>query len=230
MVVRLPFMSNFTDFDSLRAEPDLNVSLCETPPRKRPRAVIIPGSKNTIRDLQWLHASEWVRAIRAWNQEGTWAVGICGGYQMLGEVVVDTAGIEMPIGTFAAGVGLLAHNTELTERKVTRQTVGHVMAPGWGTVAVAGYEIHIGTTTTPDTKGSPFIQLDGHTDGWIEGHVLGTYLHGLFDNVAFRHHFIGLLGGQGKQMTSPLYDSLAIWEKVIIEHVDQDSLFSMVGL
>jgi adenosylcobyric acid synthase len=182
-VVALPYMSNFTDLRPLEA---LGFRWARRPGDIRGvKMIIIPGSRNTFADLDWLESTGLDRAIidaRAW---GGAVAGICGGYQMLGRVLRDPEGVEA-VGT-RNGIGLLDMETVYCAPKVSRRSAGRVTVeaaplPGSEGARVSGYEIHTGRVTCGDR---PFVELEGGMlDGAIsdDGLVFGTHLHGLFDN------------------------------------------------
>ena len=192
-VVRLPHISNFTDFNQLSRRSDMGVRYVGEPSRLgRPDLVIVPGTKNTLDDLRWLHDSGLARCILALAAGGTPVIGVCGGYQMLGNRVSDPHGAEG--GGEVEGLGLLPMETVFEESKELTRARGilsipeGVFAPLTG-LAVEGYEIHMGAT-----KGTcpPAVTLermreggDGYggktPDGGVSGNVWGTYLHGVFD-------------------------------------------------
>jgi adenosylcobyric acid synthase len=194
-VIALPSFSNFTDFDSLCAEPSVDLLFCRSADfLTNADIVILPGSKQTMSDLEWILAQRFDRAVHLHAKTGL-VVGICGGMQMLGEELTDPEGIErkgcMP------GLGLLPIRTEMQADKVTRLCSGVIHSHSlFGQPvredAVAGYEIHIGKTLYED-HAEPFATLiSGEPDGCIstDRRVLGTYLHGIFDHDVFRHHFL----------------------------------------
>jgi adenosylcobyric acid synthase len=194
-VIALPSFSNFTDFDSLRAEPSIDLLFCRSAEvLANADIVILPGSKQTMSDLEWMLAQHFDRALHLHVRTGL-VVGICGGMQMLGLEVIDPAGIErqgrMP------GLGLLPIHTEMQANKVTRLCSGLIHSHSLfgqplGENRVAGYEIHIGKTLYQD-HAEPFVTLmDGEPDGCVstDHRVLGTYLHGIFDHDGFRHQFL----------------------------------------
>lgn len=233
VVVRLPHMSNFTDFDALRAEPHVSLQFCRTPPRQRPVAVILPGSKTTVSDLEWLHTSGWARVLTEWADGGTMVVGICGGYQMMGRGVVDEHGVEGPAGQSCSGLNFIPAWTALSPNKITRPRHGAVMARGWDRVAISGYEIHAGDTRVEGPSHS-LLHLDdpNAVDGWVSsnGQIWGTYVHGLFDGAAFRRQFLKQLGICPGEAADPVADALDAWEEVLRRHVNLTALFHMVGL
>lgn len=191
-VLALPRIANFDDFDPLKAEPDVEVTLVragEAVPGERD-LVIIPGSKATIADLAFLRAQGWDIDVAAHARRGGAVLGLCGGYQMLGRSVRDPGGIEGPAGA-ADGLGLLDVETTLAGDKTLTQVAGRDTASG---AAVRGYEIHMGRTDGPGCA-RPLLDLGGRPDGAVsaDGRVMGCYLHGLFGEDAFRHAFLSRL-------------------------------------
>jgi adenosylcobyric acid synthase len=177
----LPHIANFDDLDPLEAEPAVELE------RVRPGAalpgdadlVILPGSKATIADLAALREAGFDVDIAAHRRRGGMVLGLCGGYQMLGNVIRDPAGIEGPAGT-AQGLGLLDVATELSADKRLEPVSG---TTGDG-ITVCGYEMHMGVTQGPDCA-RPFARLsDGSPEGAVaaDGRVIGTYIHGLFSD------------------------------------------------
>jgi adenosylcobyric acid synthase len=199
-IVRFPSISNFTDFDPLFAEPSVNARFCRTAAEMNGADVIIlPGSKQTVADLRWVRATGLAELIRLHGENGP-VVGICGGMQMLGVRIEDPWSVES--GDTEPGLGLLPLQTVMGREKTTREATGQVIAPQifaqtLSYSAVRGYEIHVGETQYLD-QASPFarIRRAGDSapvlDGCISlnGHVLGTYLHGIFHEDAFRHAFL----------------------------------------
>jgi adenosylcobyric acid synthase len=173
-IVRLPHLSNATDFRLLSW-----ADWIASPQPDRYDFVILPGSKNTIADLEWLHRTGLADWIVEQHRRGARVIGICGGYQMLGKRVSDPSGIESDIPSLD-GLGLLPTSTTLTREKRTR-TVRGTTADG---VVFAGYEIHVGVTTLEDgAQASSFARLDdGTSDGLSVDGVTGTYLHGALED------------------------------------------------
>jgi adenosylcobyric acid synthase len=195
-VIRLPHVSNFNDFDPLSTLPELSVHFVEKVQDLTDfRAVILPGSKNTRFDLEWLHTSGWTEKIKTYVRQAGHVLGICGGYKMMGQCVHDPDGIEGRPGT-TQGLDLLPVETELKAPKVTtltqfcrRDARGH------------GYEIHMGQTRRKG--GVPLFQVESRNnaptsdeDGCISGdsNSLGTYIHGLFDNPAITRFWLDHIG------------------------------------
>jgi adenosylcobyric acid synthase len=187
-LVAYPYASNLDEFDPLVHEEGINV----VPLRARESleaydAVLLPGSKNTVASLAFLRKSGLAAEIVKAARSGTRIVGVCGGMQLLGKRILDEQGVE---GGDAEGLGLLDLVTRFRPLKETRQRT--VEWAGGG--SVRGYEIHHGATD-PGALAEPFLE-DGL--GWEQDNVLGTYLHGLFENSAFRQHFLGSLGWDGR--------------------------------
>ena len=176
-----PRASNHTDFDALRMHPDVDCQLLrDVQTFKGADLIILPGSKNTRGDLAWLKQSGWDAVIQRHLRLGGKVIGICGGYQMLGQAVHDPDGTESNAGT-SKGLGYLDIETLLQGEKQLRNVQGrwlnHI-----GDIPVTGYEIHVGQTTGRDLA-KPLMQLNTGPDGArnSEDTVMGSYVHGLFD-------------------------------------------------
>jgi len=203
-VVAFPHLSNFTDFDALAMEPSVALAFVErAEDAVSADLLILPGSKQTLDDLDWLRNRGFDTAIAGLRGRRTGVIGICGGMQMLGRVIEDPAGAESNGAPRSAiGLGLLPIATTLNTAKVTRRVSGVLQAPGvfGGLMAerlFQGYEIHLGETVYQDGA-HPFSEITrlGESrslrDGVVssDGFVFGTYVHGLFDNDRFRHAFL----------------------------------------
>jgi adenosylcobyric acid synthase len=181
VVPSLPRMSNHTDFDALRAHPDVDLRFVrQGEPIPPADLIILPGSKNTRGDLDWLRAHGWPKAIARHLRYGGKVIGVCGGFQMLGQSVTDPLGMEGKAGTSPA-LGLLEMTTEMTADKRLVQVNGSCAFDDDG-AAVSGYEIHMGISTG-DALATPAFIIEGRPEGArsADGQILGTYLHGLFD-------------------------------------------------
>ncbi len=200
-VVRLPFISNYTDFDALADDPDVDVEFVTTPEGlQAAAAVIVPGTKSTVADLAWLRERGLAAALAQAAAAGTPVIGICGGYQMLGRRILDPVGVESAAAE-VAGLGLLDVDTTFRAAKRTVRVSGE--ASGSALVAAGtplhGYEIHMGATTlAPGVAALMDVAASAeatHADGAVsaDGLVCGTYLHGLFDAAEFREAFLGRL-------------------------------------
>jgi adenosylcobyric acid synthase len=205
-VVRLPHISNFDDFDPLAAEPGITVRyVSQVEDLGRPAAVILPGSKMTLADLIWLYESGLAKPIITLAGEGTAIVGICGGYQMLGQSLADPNGVEAEPGARATGLGLLNVQTTFAGDKRTVQVQATLSAEAAPFASLKGtqldgYEIHMGRTQPSENSVSALCRIgsavNGHDDGAVsvDGQIWGTYLHGLFDNDPLRHAWLHSLG------------------------------------
>ncbi|MBM3947257.1 MAG: cobyric acid synthase, partial [SAR202 cluster bacterium] len=202
-VVRLPRISNFDDVDPLAREPAVSLRYVESADELgSPDLVIIPGSKSTVADLDWLRRTGVAEGIEALARRGTAVIGICGGYQMLGRRILDPSGAESPVGE-SDGLGLLRVTTTFAVTKQTHRVRASVLPPSMGLLSgvdtpdaceVMGYEIHMGHTAREEDErpafrllersGAPSEELDGAVSesGW----VLGCYIHGLFHNGPLR--------------------------------------------
>ena len=189
-VIRLPRLSNFTDFNALERMEEVTLRYVRSPKElSKPDLVILPGTKNTMDDLRWLRESGLETVILKHAAAGGAVVGICGGYQMLGRTVSDPEGVEG--GGTLSGLGLLPTETVFLGEK-TRTRVEGVFTTGSGLFAAlsgvpfAGYEIHMGVTTI---DGPTLVQIKSQTgeekaDGCCAGNVWGSYVHGIFDRAS----------------------------------------------
>ena len=179
-VLRLPRISNFTDFTPLERHPALGVRyVSKVGELGQPDLVVLPGTKNTMDDLLWLRQNGLETAVKHLAANGTPVLGICGGYQMLGRTLADPYGVEK-LGVLS-GLGLLPCETAFSAQKTRTRVTAEVTAPLFSGAKLDGYEIHMGMTKVGEGA-TPFCRLsDGRTDGAVAGNVFGTYLHGLFD-------------------------------------------------
>ena len=187
-VVKLPRLSNFTDFSALSRVPGVGVRYADRPAQLGGAdLIILPGTKSTIADLRWLRESGMEAALLKAHAAGTPVFGICGGYQMMGRTVSDPENTEG--GGSLRGIGLLPVETVFRTAKTTVQTHGTVadtagVLHGLSGLAVEGYEIHMGETVR-DADAQPFVTLKHGErevpDGCVTENACGTYLHGVFD-------------------------------------------------
>jgi adenosylcobyric acid synthase len=191
-VPMLSRIANFDDFDPLRLEP--SVHLTWVPPgRPLPASaalVILPGTKATIADLRFFRQQGWDIDLAAHARRGGHVLGLCGGYQMLGERITDTHGVEGPPES-VPGLGLLPVETVLQADKVLIEVEGTSLADGQ---PFLGYEMHVGVTTS---RGAPLLAFrDGRKDGTMsqDGRIAGCYVHGLFARAAQRGAWLARLG------------------------------------
>ena len=193
VVLCLPGIANFDDLDPLKVEPGVDLVMLragQVIPGDT-AAVILPGSKATASDLAFLRGQGWDVDLFAHRRRGGRVLGLCGGYQMLGQVLADPDGIEGAAGA-VPGLGLLDVETVLGREKRLALVDGVHVGSG---AAVAGYEIHLGVTTGPDCA-RPFARIGGRDEGAVsaDGRVAGSYLHGLFAADGFRRDWLAGLG------------------------------------
>jgi adenosylcobyric acid synthase len=199
-VLRLPHISNYTDFDPLEHEPGVTLSYLDRGDTLAEMdLLILPGTKNTINDLRYVKETGLAGQIRAYTQNGGRLLGICGGYQMLGLEVRDPLGVEGPPRT-ESGLGLLPMVTTMAGEKTTTQVRARALPASGaaGDESLEAYEIHMGETEAKGPGSPAFAICERHgcdvevADGWVspDGRVVGTYLHGLFENDAFRRRFL----------------------------------------
>ncbi|MCX8569214.1 MULTISPECIES: cobyric acid synthase [Hyphomicrobiales] len=220
-------ISNFDDLDPLRAEPQVEVVFVP-PGQPLPEdagLVVIPGSKSTIGDLLMFRDNGWDRDLEAHRRRGGHIVGICGGYQMLGQVVRDPLGIEGSV-TETRGLGLLDVETVMEPEKTVRNVEARSLrfdAP------LTGYEIHLGRTTGPDCS-RPAAIVNGVEDGATSADckVFGTYMHGLFGADVFRGRFLESLGikGGGIDYRAEVERALDEIAAELERHLDCDAIFA----
>jgi len=200
-VIRIPHISNFTDFDPLAAARNLSLVFVErVQDLDGFKAVILPGSKNTRADLDWLMETGWAETLKRYVENGGHLLGICGGYQMLGKAVHDPQGLEGRPGS-SPGLDLLPVETVLKAPKTTTLT-----RFDWQGAQGEGYEIHMGQS--PRLAGAPLVRVVARNgeacadeDGCsaLRGRILGTYIHGLFDSPAVTARWLeGIGAGQVK--------------------------------
>lgn len=179
VVPHLPGFSNHTDFDALQLHPGIKISFAKSPEQiSAADLIILPGSKTVPRDLAHLKQQGWEAFIHRHLRYGGKLLGICGGFQMLGNAIHDPLAIEGPAGS-VPGLGFLDMETSLQAQKLLRNNTGRFFSHN---TAVAGYEIHMGISTGPALLNPLFI-LETGNDGATsaDGQVAGSYLHGLFD-------------------------------------------------
>jgi adenosylcobyric acid synthase len=242
-VVALPSFSNFTDFAALQNEPSVSLSFCrESAQLEHADVILLPGSKQTVEDLFWTRRKK--IDVQIMDHATTRiVVGICGGMQMLGATIHDPQGMEH--AGSVDGLGLLSIVTQMQSEKVTRQVRGRLCGPTlFGqlvpAIDIQGYEIHIGETVYAEGA-QPFATLDdSEVDGCVssDARIVGTYLHGIFDDDAFRHAFITAARScqhlapahrfeNWRQKREASFDHLA---ETVRAAVDMPRIFDWVGL
>ena len=230
--VAVPVLSriaNFDDLDPLTQEPGVRLQFVR-PGEALPGdadLVILPGTKATIADLAFLRAQHWDQDLLAHVRRGGHVLGLCGGYQLLGRRVADPLGIEGPAGT-VDGLGLLDIETVLTPEKTTRTVSARHVATG---AAVAGYEIHLGTSAGPDCA-RPMLDIGGRMDGAgsADGRVQGTYVHGLFAGDAFRGAYLAGFGAASVlAYEAQVEAALEALADHLERHLDVDAIVAIAG-
>ncbi|MFZ5652420.1 MAG: cobyric acid synthase [Bacillota bacterium] len=252
-VIHLPHISNFTDFDPLESEPDVNLRYVgRGTPLGKPDLVIIPGSKNTIEDLAYLKRTGMAGEILRQSKEGVPVVGICGGFQMLGRELHDPYHTESSIPAID-GLGLLDITTTFARDKITTQVraaacgTGPLLEAARG-AEVTGYEIHMGRTDPGEDVmpvfeishrfGGSNLTMDGASSR--DGRIWGTYIHGIFDSAPFRRRILNAL--RAAKGLLPLDDSVSLpaWEQrqrdydrlaeVVRGSLDMGKIYGMLGI
>jgi len=226
----LPRISNHTDFDPLRLHPQVEFHYVG-PGQTIPAAdlIILPGSKNTIADLRWLKDNGWAEALQKHLRYGGKLMGICGGFQMLGQSLLDDLGLE-GAPSAESGLGLLEMETRLLPEKQLKQRQG-ILLPG--EEPCSGYEIHVGVSSGPALT-QPLLQFEnGELDGACseDGQVIGTYLHGIFDRASALQALLQWAGLQQSQS----YDYNAERERQINrladaaeQHLDMEQIYRLL--
>jgi adenosylcobyric acid synthase len=194
-VVHYPYRSNFTDFDPFFREPGVEVRYLTDPALlERCHVIFLPGSKQTMADLHWLRQRGFEAAIRRRVEAGAFLIGLCGGYQMLGQRLEDPDGVESAQPE-APGLGWLPIATRFRPEKALYQVEAVAVQSG---LPVRGYEIHMGTST-PLGPVEPLVRIRRRNGRAVDlpdgamaagGRVWGCYVHGLFDEAGFRRHFL----------------------------------------
>ncbi len=229
LVPVLPRMANFDDFDPLLAEPDVSLEIVPPgePLPKGADLVILGGTKATLADLHFLRDQGWEEDLHAHYAHGGKILGICGGYQMLGRRVCDPHAIE-GTGGEAPGLGFLDCETVLDHEKRLHSTAGTEIASG---APVQGYEMHLGVSKG-DALSRPVFELDGQPEGAqsADGQIVGTYLHGLFAEDAFRHEFLNRI--QPREQSAVHYErqidrTLNQLADHLEENLDIDGLYAL---
>ncbi|HEY2948094.1 MAG TPA: cobyric acid synthase [Micromonosporaceae bacterium] len=232
-VVRLPRISNATDLEALATEPGVQVRLTVEPAELADAdVVVLPGSRSTVDDLEWLRRTGLAGAVIAHAAAGQPLLGICGGFQMLGTAIHDD--VESRRGA-VAGLGLLPVDVTFRARKTVAQSVG----TAFGSASVRGYEIHHGYVSRRDPALEPLLHYaDGRPEGAIAGNVFGTHWHGAFESDEFRRRFLteaARLAGRHGFRVAPDTSFAAVRERtldllgdLVEEHLDTEALWRLV--
>ena len=241
-VIRLPYMSNFTDFNPLRVYKDINMRFVDKAEELGdPDLIVIPGSKSTIYDMKFLRSSGMEKAIKACHERGSYVFGICGGYQMLGREIIDEDSVETEEKSTRA-LGLINATTTFKEHKTTTLCEGRDNLYG---LNIKGYEIHMGETKLYGEE-QPFVTIKSRNNSKVEvsdgaiNHsetVIGTYIHGIFESSEFTRSLLNDIRiSKGLKPIEDVpkdfweykeeqYDELA---KIVRENLDMDKLYSIL--
>lgn len=251
-VVKLPHISNFTDFNALEHRKGVRVRYVEQPEELlQPDILLLPGSKNTMEDLLHLRKNGMEAEIQRLHAKGTIIFGICGGYQMLGKEIHDPHQTESGL-LHMEGMGLLDIKTVFGQKKVTTQVEGAVcdesgLLQGLKDTEIRGYEIHMGTSEygedcIPYLTISKVLEEEGSWTGGVRnaaGNVFGTYIHGIFDNTAFTSGFLnnvrkskGMEEAQGEEMDFKAFKELQYNQlaELIRQNLDMKVIYDMIGV
>lgn len=241
-VIKTPHLSNTTDFAIFDFIKDVNVTFIKKGESlTNPDIIILGGSKNTIDDMDYLRKSGLEKQIKDAHKKGTIIIGICGGYQMLGEKIIDKNGSDGLIGE-VSGLGFLDFYTEFKQNKKTNQISTKVKTQrgylkGLSNMYIEGYEIHMGKTLVNKNSNNEKFTSVGTIN--LQGDVFGTYVHGIFDNTDFCTQFINNIREKKgmakiknenktyKQLKDNEYNKLA---DIIEQNIDMDKIYQSMGL
>ncbi|PIH06113.1 cobyric acid synthase [Clostridium combesii] len=242
-VIKMPHISNFTDLDALKSEEDVSIRFVTSKEElKKPDLLIIPGSKNTIEDLLYLRQCGLEESIKEYSNDGR-IIGICGGYQVLGSKIKDPHKVETDLGEID-GLNLLDMETTFEKEKVTTRVSAKLINEETKNI-VYGYEIHMGISEYSENINPLFKIYDkngekvGYFDGAIndKGNVMGTYIHGVFDGVAFREKIINELRVKKglKKKKSQVYEHMREKEldklaDIVRQSLDMKKIYSIIGM
>ena len=242
-VIKMPHISNFTDLDALKSEEDVSIRFITSKEElKDPDLLIIPGSKNTIEDLLYLRQCGLEESIKEYSRDGK-IIGICGGYQVLGSKIKDPYKVETDLGEIE-GLNLLDMETTFEEEKVTTRVFAKILNEETENT-VYGYEIHMGISKYGESTNPLFKIYDkngekvDYFDGAIneKGNIMGTYIHGVFDGVAFREKIINELRVKKglKKKKSEVYEHMREKEldklaDIVRQSLDMRKIYSIIGI
>jgi adenosylcobyric acid synthase len=240
-VLKLPRISNFTDFDPFRHETGVTVDYISDPGGlDGADMAVIPGSKNTIEDLRWLKQRGFSEALKRFADGGGMVAGICGGLQMMGGVISDPLSTETDEKE-AEGLGLIEGSTVLKGEKKTFQVTAELA--GMAGIRVSGYEIHMGETEAALTPFATIRRRNGTTvsveDGFVseDGNLWGTYIHGIFDDDRFRSSLLDSLsrkkGSAPSKGTRPFAllreEAISSFALTVEKSLDMRRLYDIIG-
>ncbi|NTV66749.1 MAG: cobyric acid synthase [Chlorobaculum sp.] len=233
--IYFPHISNFTDLSPLEQDPSVELHYLHHPrPLDAYKALVLPGSKNVRGDFEWLERMGWRKEIEAFRARGGVIVGLCGGYQMLGERIADPHGVEGAPGASAA-LAMLPVETVLEREKALSNSVGKLAG---SSCLVSGYEIHMGRTSLAGGA-SPLVEVterngvaSGDFDGVrsADGRVMGTYFHGFFDEPGVRRWFLRLLDSEYVPAAASAADPFELLAAHFAENLDLKKLFEIAGI
>lgn len=249
-VIHFPHISNFTDFNPLENIEDVSLRYVSTLRELgSPDLIILPGTKNTMYDLQWMRKNGMEEKIRQLVQSETSLLfGICGGFQMMGRELSDPHGVEQ--GGSMKGMGVLPMRTIFGEMKVRSRVEGKVLPVANGIYQAlsestfSGYEIHMGMTEKQEeiSSFSEISYLDGSgqiADGYIAGSYMGSYVHGIFETGTFRNNLLqllfdrkGLIWHGKKEIDYLTYknNQYDLFAEIVRENADIKAIYHMIGL
>ena len=243
-VIKLPRISNFTDFDAFRFETDVALHYVTEPAEVAGAdVIIIPGSKNTLEDMEWLRKSGLAGALIRYAENSGRVIGICGGFQMMGRVVKDPYCMESSLKE-AKGLGLLDVETVLEKEKRTYQVEAMIDARcKMQDARVKGYEIHMGETIGSNKPFAIVAKRNGASvnieDGAVsnDSKIWGTYIHGIFDNDGFRTIFLNNIRvGRGLPEKGVIAfkdkkdDCIRVIAEAVRRGIDMQKLSAIIGL
>ncbi|MEG1496020.1 MAG: cobyric acid synthase [Clostridiales bacterium] len=234
-IVRMPYISNHTDMEIFQYEDDVNISFVdEFSSLDKYDAIIIPGTKSTIGDLEYLEQRGVAAKLKAFK--GT-IFGICGGYQIMGETLIDENGIDFKPGYKKEGLGILPLTTYFQKQKEVGQVTAKGIHPAVKDIEVLGYEIHLGRTDKTNDDILPLWEIDGHWDGVAtkDFRCAGSYLHNIFHNDNFRTIWLNQIRAKKSLPQREAVDTVAFKEEqyrklgeYAKEYLDMDYIMSLM--
>ncbi len=226
-------ISNHTDFDMLRVHPEVKLTfVAQHSPIPPCDLIILPGSKNVRADLALLKEMHWDKALQRHLRYGGKVLGICGGYQMLGQSIADPNGIEDTPG-ISEGLGFLPITTQLQAQKQLTQSHGDLLIQQGGSAPIRGYEIHIGTSVRADNARPMILLNNGEYEGCIsdDNQVAGSYLHGLFDSPLALQQLLSWAGANTKlaeDYAAQQEHEIERLAQVCQEHLNWDAIHAII--
>ncbi|MBU8907186.1 cobyric acid synthase [Desertibacillus haloalkaliphilus] len=213
-VIELPYISNYTDLEPFRFEEDVSIRFVRDQTEfGQPDAVIIPGTKSTFHDLKVIKERQLHRKLKEYAQDSGTIVGLCGGYQMLGDELIDKAGSDTGIvGNKQQGLGIAPLVTYFHNQKKTIRSKGILVdKENKASTVIEGYEIHLGETVRKNNEVSPLLLVNDEAEGVNidQGRIIGTYFHSLFHNDEWRTDWLNKIReqkGMEKQAVNYLHD------------------------